>query len=185
MNWHDHFIYDLSSPSGLVWKRNASNNRVKAGSAAGSLRPDKGKIGYWRVKVGHDDFAVHRIIWEMFYGTLSKGQLVDHKDGNTINNDISNLRVVDNKTNCLNQWKRTNNKSGITGVHLKENGNGQLYWTATWTHGGKVYCKNFSVKQFGHEVAKEMAIKCREDVLARMKSQGIEISERHGKETNV
>lgn len=53
---------------------------------------------------------------------------VDHYDGNTLNNRIGNLRLIDVKGNGQNRKKNYNNLSGITGVYfiLKVTLGGQL-----------------------------------------------------------
>ena len=37
----------------------------------------------------------HRVIWESFYGPIQEGLQIHHKDGNKLNNDISNLEILD------------------------------------------------------------------------------------------
>lgn len=43
---------------------------------------------------------------------------IDHRDGDTLNNRKSNLRVCTQGENTLNKHKVANNKSGVIGVHL-------------------------------------------------------------------
>jgi hypothetical protein len=40
----------------------------------------------------------HNIIWEQYYGEIPKGMQVHHIDHNKLNNDISNLKLVDSLT---------------------------------------------------------------------------------------
>jgi hypothetical protein len=42
---------------------------------------------------------VHRLVAETFIRRLEDGEEVDHIDGNSVNNAVSNLRIVDRKTN--------------------------------------------------------------------------------------
>ncbi|CEL98397.1 unnamed protein product [Vitrella brassicaformis CCMP3155] len=49
--------------------------------------------------------------------------------------------------------KRAEHQSGVRGVHYKNNA-----WVATWKEGGQTRTKSFSVKELGHEVAKNAAI---------------------------
>jgi len=57
----------------------------------------------------------HRIIYKLCTG--KDPEQIDHKNGDTLDNRISNLRSVDNKTNAKNRVKPINNVSGISGVH--------------------------------------------------------------------
>jgi len=68
---------------------------------------------------------MHRVIM----GTsFNKSIVVDHIDGNGLNNQRSNLRICTNNQNKLNQIKRNNNTSGFKGVHqLKKSGRYQAY----------------------------------------------------------
>ena len=48
---------------------------------------------------------------------IPAGHHVDHIDGNTQNDHISNLRVVTGRVNHCNRRKRVDNTSGITGIN--------------------------------------------------------------------
>ena len=74
--------------------------------------------------------------------------------------------------------KRRNNKSGITGVYtyakrfqLRDGScNETWYWEANWpTERGESMHESFSVKQYGEEVARQMAIRARERGLRALK----------------
>jgi hypothetical protein len=181
-NWHEHFAYSEEVPGGLIWKRYAANNRVKPGDAAGSYIPKHNKpdAGYYRVFVIDRTYSNHRIIWEMHNNPLEDGEQVDHIDGNSRNNKLINLRVVSNKENCYNQSKRSTNKSGITGVHKNDNGSGTWYWVASWMVNGKRTGTMFAIAKYGEEGAKALAIEARENAVAMLKDNGVNITERHG-----
>ena len=57
------------------------------------------------------DLPLHR-----FLAKPADDLVVDHIDGNTLNNKMSNLRVVTQQQNCQNQRVRKNNSSGERGV---------------------------------------------------------------------
>jgi hypothetical protein len=73
--------------------------------------------------------------------------------------------------------KRRNNKTGITGVYtycktykLK---NGEIkevwYWEANWPDAvGESMCKSFSIKRYGEEIAKQMAIRARAEGMKKV-----------------
>ena len=41
---------------------------------------------------------MHNIVWEEKYGKIPEGMQVHHIDGNKLNNDLSNLELVDSLT---------------------------------------------------------------------------------------
>lgn len=62
---------------------------------------------------------IHIIIMERMLGrSLVKGELVDHKDGNGLNNLRNNLRLVSNSLNQANRKIDKDNTSGYKGVSL-------------------------------------------------------------------
>jgi len=60
-------------------------------------------------------FLVHRAIWALVHGKFPS-KFIDHIDGNIRNNDVSNLRDINNQENSKNAKISTLNTSGITGV---------------------------------------------------------------------
>lgn len=62
--------------------------------------------------VGNIPRSMHRMIVK-----ARSGQLVDHRDGNGLNNTRNNLRVATRKQNGANRRLGTNNQSGYKGVY--------------------------------------------------------------------
>lgn len=58
----------------------------------------------------------HRVIWKLFYGQNPADKEIDHINGNTRDNSIKNLRLVDRLENAANQAIQKRNKSGFPGV---------------------------------------------------------------------
>lgn len=63
----------------------------------------KDENNYRRVRVEQKLRFVHRLVWEAFRGEIPEGMEIDHRDRNRSNNALSNLRLVDKKTNCQNK----------------------------------------------------------------------------------
>lgn len=62
---------------------------------------------------------MHRIIM----GVTESYVLIDHVDGNGLNNQKYNLRVCTNRENIQNSRKRTDNKTGYKGVSIDQRTN--------------------------------------------------------------
>lgn len=105
--WKDRVLEDF--PSKKTW---LSFQSRFAGKRCGTYKaPD----GYYRVTVNKTVQLVHRIIWALYYGEWPAKQL-DHIDGDTTNNKISNLREVTGQQNQANS-KSTKGSSIYKGVH--------------------------------------------------------------------
>ncbi|QOR59371.1 putative HNH homing endonuclease [uncultured phage cr116_1] len=48
------------------------------------------------------NYRVHRLVYMAFKGLIPEGMVIDHIDGNTKNNNISNLRCASISENCQN-----------------------------------------------------------------------------------
>lgn len=94
----------------LYYKDDRGSNKTK-GKAAGVF---DGK-GYVLVSINKRLYKAHRIIFKMIHGF--DPDVIDHVDGNKSNNAIENLR---NATKAQNGWNcktKTENASGVKGVH--------------------------------------------------------------------
>lgn len=183
VDWDSYFYYDASSATGLKWKvdilagKYRSVKRAEKDTQAGSYKKEK----YYEVGLKNESYYVHRIIWELHYGEIPKGMQIDHIDGNSLNNEISNLRIVPNAINCRNQKKSKYNTSGVAGASWQTI-NGLTYARAQWYDiEGKQKCKMFSVKRLGLLPAFALACRERKYQIELLKASGAGYTERHGK----
>lgn len=185
MNELDKFVYDETSPTCLRHKFSRYLNSaevIKAGEVAGYLRSYKdGRPRNSCVHVAGKQAYLHRVVYLLHHGNIPHGFVIDHVDGNPHNNRISNLRAVPGTINARNVRKHKSNTSGITGVNLLQEKNGTLRWRAYWHEGGKMRSKSFNCKTYGYDQAKEKAIEYRDLQIQRLKENGYNYSERHGK----
>lgn len=182
------YYYDVTSPSYLRrktdWISGMKYQIVKAhaGDVAGSL--SLGRCSYYVTKADNTSYRVHRIIWELFYGAIEDGWQVDHIDGDSLNNNINNLRCVKNITNSRNQKFRSTNTSEVCGVGMlinKTKSGENRYWKAQWnTLDGKRCAKCFSINKLGNEEAFRLACEYRLKMIAELNAQGAGYSSRHG-----
>lgn len=191
INWQNIFAEDSNSPTGLIWKvdryrgTNSSTCFIKAGEIAGYIHVCKERnLKYAKVKFKNKSYAIHRILWIMRNGSLEDDLVIDHIDGDGLNNSISNLRKVQNTVNLRNQRVYRNNSTGNTGVSFTKTGK-RTYVTAQW-HNQLGNCKkHFSVLKLGLLPAYAKAVLYREQMIRELNDQGFKYSSRHGTELNI
>lgn len=106
--------------------------------------------GFYAVKRGN--VRLHRVVMNL---DKEDKRVVDHIDGNTLDNRKSNLRVVEQSLNCKNVHKMRNNTSGKIGVNYENTVNNRgikverycAFWYCKDTK--KLKKKSFSVKKHG------------------------------------
>lgn len=85
------------------------------------------------------------------------GQIIDHINGNVLDNRKENLRIATKSQNGMNRSKQKNNKSGYKGVSWS---NQHKRWIAQLTLNGKrVLNKLFKTKEEAAKAYNEAAIK--------------------------
>lgn len=101
--------YDSESGK-LFWLKRLSHG-TKVGGEVGCIS----KQGYMQTKNYGEHYLIHRLIWLYTYGEWPTE--IDHINHIRDDNRIENLREVTRKENGKNQSMKSNNKSGINGVH--------------------------------------------------------------------
>jgi hypothetical protein len=162
---------DPSSPSGLTWlprtnEWNAWNARFAnkpAGYKQASPRNEY-QYEYWRTCINYNDKATHlkcsRIIFLLHKSYLIKDNIIDHIDGNSLNNNPDNLRESTDSENQQNSKISKRNTSGHKGVCWDKN---SRKWRVQISALGKSY-------HFGLHEKLEDAIKV--SIAARKKLHG-------------
>ena len=92
----------------------------------------KTNVGYRCGRLNYQYVLAHRVIWKMMTG--AEAEEIDHIDGNRSNNSWSNLRSVSASINRRNAARRSDNKSGVTGVWWNAQ---KQKWQAAISLGGK------------------------------------------------
>ena len=113
----DYLNYLFDYKNGELFWKNPISTKLKIGQKAGS----KGSNNYLKVSINGKFYLNHRIIFMMHYGYFPR--LVDHKDTNSLNNKIHNLRDASKGENAYNSKIPKTNTSGAKGVSWYKNQN--------------------------------------------------------------
>lgn len=84
------------------------------------------------------------------------GEFVDHRNGDTLDNQRGNLRITTNAQNCQNQKLRSNNTSGYKGVTFHPNNKN---WVA------KIHANNKAIHVGVFQTSEEAALAYNEAAL--------------------
>lgn len=109
VDWFSVLELSDTSPSGLVWKIRPSQGTLM-GTVTGSINTALERP-CWQFGYKGTTYLCSRVIMTML-GFDVTGLLVDHEDGNSLNNKHSNLRVVTDTVNNLNTKLNKRNTSG-------------------------------------------------------------------------
>lgn len=133
LHWNKRSLSDFqSSHIGNTWNTRYAGKRV-----GGISQSKKDNTAYFKTTVAVDgelfNLAAHRIVWFLNYGEWPKG-IIDHLDGNGLNNRLDNLRDVTSTNNGRNSKLISTNTTGVSGVNWNKR---DEKWFATKSVEGK------------------------------------------------
>jgi len=136
----------------------SSHGRVRNNKTDRILKHATGTHGYLAIILCKEcipkRYEIHRLVCHAFCLNPNNYNTVDHIDRNKINNMFNNLRWCTISENNRNTGIRKDNTSGCKGVVNRING-----WQAQWVENdGKQHFKTFSIRIYGDEEAKRLAI---------------------------
>ena len=107
--------------------------------------------GYRRIYFNSKVYLVHRLVFYYHHGYFPK--VVDHIDGNVLNNKIENLQGCTQVENIAKARKFKNNTSGFTGVCY--NKAAKKYESYFWKNYKKVYCGLWATAEEAYKAREE------------------------------
>lgn len=128
-------LLHYDTDTGVFRRKVALSGVSKVGDIAGSYR----EKGYREVGVDGHRYPAHRLAWLYVYGHWPEDQ-VDHINGLTDDNRISNLREATHTQNSYNKGPTSRNTSGVKGVSWDRK---KRKWRAQCTVAGKQYHQGY------------------------------------------
>lgn len=137
--------------------RNKSRGNSKKGSIV------KGKVedsGYLRISMMYSSILYHRAVWKFHHGT--EPLVIDHINGNRLDNRIENLREASSSQNKHNEKLRSSNRTGMYGISMR-NGSYVVKFFDGKSDNTKTFYDMYSAVEYHFDIIKksccEFAIK--------------------------
>jgi len=122
-------------------------NTKYAGKRAGTVNH-----GYLIINLNGFFYRAHKIIFLIEHGIYA--EVIDHINGDRLDNRICNLRQVTHSQNMMNRPTQKNNKSGLKGVSLHPGG---LWRARIWVKRKEYFLGFFKTKELAFEAYCEAA----------------------------
>ena len=140
-------VLDYNPETGVFTWIKSTSNMVKVGRIAGSYTKGANRI---YIKVFGKRYMAHRLAWFYVHGAFPRMQ-IDHIDGNSSNNALSNLREATNSQNGQNKRKaRKDCISGLAGAHYNKRRN--KYLARIKINKEVIYLGSYATMQEAHNV---------------------------------
>jgi hypothetical protein len=135
------FVYD--SKTGEFRNARYKGSTAPKGALSGAFN----ERGYLNLYIDSVLYSGHRVAWKIVHG-VDPEEEIDHADGNTSNNAISNLRSASRVDNIGNQRLSKRNTSGFKGVqYVRET----CRWRANFGSGPThKYCGMYDTPEDAH-----------------------------------
>lgn len=114
-----------------------------------------GSHGYYTGAIHDRLYLAHRIIWLIKEGVWPK--VIDHINGDKLDNRWVNLREVDHRGNSLNLSVRKDNKTGTMGVYPTKSG--KKFFSRIKDNGNIIHLGTYDTLEEATEVRKEAEIR--------------------------
>lgn len=139
----------------FLWR--LDRGRIRAGRKAGCVESDKSGLKYVRIGIFGRPYRAHRLAWLYSHGSWPDG-LVDHINGDTLDNRLRNLRVVTPQENQWNAKVFRGSSGAVPGVARSGN---------RWVARVSIYCDT----KDDAEAIGRLAAEIGREALARVKKK--------------
>jgi hypothetical protein len=103
-----------------------------------------------------------RVTLHRFVASPKESEMVDHINGNGLDNRRCNLRICSMADNCRNRGKTSRNSSGYKGVSLVQGASNRWFAQIRANH-KNIYLGTFNTPEAAHDAYKAAAIKLHGD----------------------
>ena len=120
----------------------------KSNHSAGDIAGCRMRSEYWTIHIDGRNYRAHQLAWLYMKGEWGR-PMIDHRDGNPLNNRWRNLRLASHTENAANRPRLRSNTSGFKGVTF-ERRSGK--WLAQiQKHGRRYPIGRYDTAQEAHE----------------------------------
>lgn len=161
----ERFHFDFEKGK-VFLKRRLKYSPKKVGEEMGSYNNQ----GYHCIFFDGIKYQTHRLMYHVYHGDLTENDCIDHIDGNTNNNSISNLRKASKAENSRNRsGVNVNNKLGKLNISEKKQWNGTKtkqndYFVVKITRNYKSFRKYFNKEKYTIGQVQEYAQQKRQEL---------------------
>ena len=110
------FTYDPDT--GVIERRDSSAKRREHTGTINHRRDTSYRV----LCLNYRKLYAHRVAWLIAHGEIDSGLVIDHINGDGLDNRLENLRLVPRSLNQRNRRLSRSNRTGVTGVNHHKNG---------------------------------------------------------------
>jgi len=122
--------------------------RKKRGHSVGDIAGCRARSDSWSIRIDGRSYQAHQLAWLYMEGEWGE-PVIDHRDGNPLNNRFSNLRLSTYSDNAANRGRMRSNTSGFKGAVFDPRTD---KWRAQISKDGRRYCLGrYATAEEAHE----------------------------------